>query len=176
MLFEIIVILLLNGSLFFSGEINTTLRRNLKSKVINNIRSCHYSRTHKKYRCSEEVGFFFSLLCWCRVPKGGLSYPAEWIISEGCEEALREEEWLLVSRGVLGCTGLCTASHLPNRSTCWRQLLVVLEAISRAQRRAGESTGNLGTCPEGHSPWHELFSALLNHHCLMGITSYWILS
>lgn len=98
------------------------------------------------------------------------------VISEGCEEALREEEQLLVSRDVLGFTGLCTAPHLQNWSTCWRQLLVVLEALSRAQRKASKSSWSSrdilwGSQSLGGGYWCVLFSALLNHRCLMWITN-----
>lgn len=140
-------------TVWFSVQINTTPTCNLKSKVINNIRS-YYSRTHKKnptvLRMSLRMrDFFFLSSVDAGCPKEASFIQLNGVISDSCEGALREEEWLLVSRDVLGFTGLCTASRLQIWSTCWRQLLVILEAISRAQRKASKSYWSSRSTPWG---------------------------
>lgn len=105
------------------------------------------------------MGFFSSSSVAAGYPKEASFTQLNGVIREGCEE-LREEEWLLVSRDVLGFTGLCSASHLQNRRTCSRQLLIVLEALSRAQRKA-RATGHPGVFHDVHNPWGDIIDNIV---------------
>lgn len=154
----------------FSGEINTTPRRNLQSKVINNIRSCHYSRAQENTTVLRMWDSFLPPVLMQGARRNGPSVR----LWGGIER--RNGCWC---PGVLWDPRPCTASHLPNTSTCCRQLLLVLGSVPELQERQGTATGNQGHCLRGTVPggcyWPVLFSALLDHHRLMGITNYWIL-
>lgn len=145
---KVLVTLLLNGSLVFLWKLAPT--HNLKSEVISNIRSCHYSRAHKK------IAVFWGYVWGCGIfspssvdagcPKEASFIQLNGIISEGCEEALREEEWLLVSRGVLGFPGLCAAFHhaSPNGRSGFAQLRLFWSSENAIYEPTGDTDGAEG--------------------------------
>lgn len=133
----------------FYVEINTTPTSNLKSRVINNIRSRHYSRTQKKCYCCEDVGFFSPSSVDAGCPK-----EASFIQLNGSSVRAVKRHWERKN----GCwfpgmfwdsLGSAQPPTLPNRGTLWGQLLVVLESIPRAQRKASESYQSARDIPWG---------------------------
>lgn len=161
---------------------NSTQTCNLKSEAVDNIRNGHYSRTQEKktqmlfwvWGLVGGGGWGWGSICWHWRPKGGLSFSQlnaravkrHWGGKNCC--------WFpVMSWNSLGSVqppsyNISVAEADTYSSTCWRQLLVVQEDISRAQRQAhvkaathpGTLTGvhNPALCPYYLHVWFSAFA------------------